>query len=94
MPLLLLTILLLQGQKFLLGRRGYSVVGGKYETPRRVEMGKWRWAALAFCLVVLLNPSSCAYLALLNAAFSPNATTLVTPATLTLHNIVFDRSAS
>src|SRR5712675_192650 len=88
-PLLLLTILLLQGQKFLLGRRGYSVVGGKYGAPRRVEMQKWRWAALAFCLVVLLNPVFLPYLALLNGALSPNATTLVTPSTLTMHNIVF-----
>src|SRR5467141_1642686 len=88
-PLLLLTILLLQAQKFILGRRGYSVVGGKYGAPRRVEMKKWRWAALAFCLVVLLNPVFLPYFALFNAAFSPNATTLVTPATLTLHNIVF-----
>lgn len=88
-PLLLLTILLLQGQKFLLGRRGYSVVGGKYGAPRRVELNKWRWVALAFCLIVLLNPVFLPYLALLNAAFSPNATTLVTPATATLHNIVF-----
>src|SRR5258706_577492 len=88
-PLLLLTIVLLQAQKFILGRRGYSVVGGKYGAPRRVEMKKWRWAALAFCLVVLLNPVFLPYFALFNAAFSPNATTLVTPATLTLHNIVF-----
>jgi iron(III) transport system permease protein len=88
-PLLVLTILLLQAQKFILGRRGYSVVGGKYGTPRRVELKQWRWAALAFCLVVLLNPVFLPYLALLNAAFSPNATTLVTPATFTLHNIVF-----
>ena len=88
-PLLLLTILLLQGQKFLLGRRGYSVVGGKYGAPRLVELGRWRWVALAFCLIVLLNPVFLPYLALLNAAFSPNATTLVTPATATLHNIVF-----
>src|SRR4030081_2899722 len=88
-PLPLLTILLLQAQKFILGRRGYSVVGGKYGAPRRVEMKKWRWAALAFCLVVLLNPVFLPYLALLNGALSPNATTLVTPATLTLHNIVF-----
>ena len=88
-PLLLLTILLLQGQKFLLGRRGYSVVGGKYGAPRPIEMGVWRWVALAFCLIVLLNPVFLPYLALLNAAFSPNATTLVTPATATLHNIVF-----
>jgi iron(III) transport system permease protein len=88
-PLLLLTILLLQAQKFILGRRGYSVVGGKYGAPRRVEMKKWRWVALAFCLVMLLNPVFLPYLALLNAAFSPNATTLVTPATMTVHNIVF-----
>ena len=88
-PLLLLTILLLQGQKFLLGRRGYSVLGGKYGAPRLIVLGRWRWAAMAFCLVVLLNPVFLPYLALLNAAFSPNATTLVTPSTMTLHNIVF-----
>ena len=88
-PLLLLTILLLQAQKFILGRRGYSVVGGKYGAPRRVEMKMWRWAALAFCLVLLLSPVFLPYFALLNAAFSPNATTLVRPSTATLHNIVF-----
>src|SRR5690242_12900441 len=89
MPLLVLTVLLLQAQKFILGRRGYSVVGGKYGAPRRVEMKAWRWAAFAFCLVVLLNPVFLPYFALLNAAFSPNATTLVTPSTMTLHNIAF-----
>jgi len=88
-PLLVLTILLLQGQKFLLGRRGYSVVGGKYGAPRQVELKAWRWVALAFCLVVLLNPVFLPYMALLNAAFSPNATTLVTPSTATWHNVVF-----
>jgi iron(III) transport system permease protein len=88
-PLLLLTILLLQAQKFILGRRGYSVVGGKYGAPRRVELKAWRWAALAFCLLLLLSPVFLPYFALLNAAFSPNATTLATPSTLTLHNIVF-----
>src|SRR6201746_2145492 len=88
-PLLLLTILLLQAQKFILGRRGYSVLGGKYGAPRRVEMKRWRWPALAFCLLLLLSPVFLPYFALLNAAFSPNATTLVTPSTFTLHNIVF-----
>ena len=52
-------------------------------------MKRWRWAALAFCLIVLLNPVFLPYFALFNAAFSPNATTLVTPSTFTLHNIVF-----
>src|ERR1700678_2798728 len=89
LPLLVLTIVLLQAQKFILGRRGFSVLGGKYGAPRRVEMKKWRWAALAFCLVILLNPVFLPYFALFNAAFSPNATTLVTPSSFTLHNIVF-----
>jgi iron(III) transport system permease protein len=89
MPLLLLTMLLLQAQKTILGRRGYSVVGGKYGPPRRIELKAWRWAALGFCLVVLLSPVFLPYFALLNAAFSPNATTLATPSTLTLHNVVF-----
>src|ERR1700709_291408 len=88
-PLLLLTIVLLQAQKFILGRRGYSVVGGKYGAPRRVELKAGRWAAVGVCLVGLLNPVFLPYFALFNAAFSPNATTLVTPSTLTLHNIVF-----
>ena len=88
-PLLLLTIILLQAQKFILGGRGYSVLGGKYGPPRKVEMKGWRWVALGFCLVMLLNPVFLPYFALFNAAFSPNATTLVTPGTFTLHNIVF-----
>src|SRR6516225_9696139 len=88
-PLLLLTILLLQAPKFILGRRGSSVLAGQYGAPRRVEMKGWRWAALAFCLVVLLNPVFLPYFALLNAAFSPHATTLVTPSTMTLRNIAF-----
>jgi iron(III) transport system permease protein len=89
MPLLLLTMLLLQAQKMVLGRRGYSVVGGKYGPPRRVELSGWRWVALGFCLFVLLSPVFLPYFALLNAAFSPNATTLATPSTMTLHNVVF-----
>jgi iron(III) transport system permease protein len=89
MPLLLLTMLLLQAQKMVLGRRGYSVVGGKYGPPRRIELKGWRGIALGFCLVVLLSPVFLPYFALLNAAFSPNATTLATPSTLTLHNVVF-----
>src|ERR1700726_4305841 len=72
-PLLLLTILLLQGQKALLGRRSYSVVGGKYGAPRKVELKRWRWLALGLVFAVLLNPVFLPYFALLNAALSPNA---------------------
>jgi len=50
-PLLLLTILLLQAQKFILGRRGYSVLGGKYGAPRRVEMKAWRCSIRCSCRI-------------------------------------------
>src|SRR5260221_1900051 len=55
-PLLLLTIVLLQAQKFILGRLGYSLVGGKYGAARRVDMEQCRLSAPAFCLVGLLHP--------------------------------------
>jgi iron(III) transport system permease protein len=88
-PLLVLTILLLRAESFLLGRRGYAVVGGRQGDPRLVRLGKWKWVALAVIFVVLCNPVFLPYGALLNAAFSPVASQFVTPATATLHNINF-----
>src|SRR5256714_15333133 len=43
MPLLVLTVLLLRGQQLLLGRRGYTVIGGRSSAPRPVRLGLWRW---------------------------------------------------
>src|SRR5271154_2886899 len=42
LPLLVLTILLLQAENFVLGRRGYSVVGGRQGNPRLVALGGWK----------------------------------------------------
>jgi iron(III) transport system permease protein len=89
LPLLVLTVILLRAQNMILGRRGYSVVGGKYGSPRLIELGALKWVALAACLLVLLNPVLLPYAALLNAAFSPVASQFVTPATATLHNISY-----
>jgi iron(III) transport system permease protein len=88
-PLLVLTILLLRAESFLLGRRGYAVVGGRQGDPRLVRLGKWKWVALVIVFLVLCNPVFLPYGALLNAAFSPVASQFVTPATATLHNINF-----
>ncbi len=88
-PLLVLTIMLLRAESFLLGRRGYAVVGGRQGDPRLVQLGNWKWAALGVVLLVLCNPVFLPYGALLNAAFSPVASQFVTPATATLHNINF-----
>ncbi len=71
----------------ILGRRGYSVVGGKQSDPRLVRLGAWNWVALGLVFVVLLNPVFLPYGALLNAAFSRVATQIVTFSNVTLHNI-------
>ncbi len=69
-PLLVLTIMLLRAEHLILGRRGYSVVGGKQGNPRLVKLGLLNWVALAFVFVVLMCPVFLPYGALLNATFS------------------------
>jgi len=96
-PLLVLTVLLLRAEQLVLGRRSYSVIGGKQGDPRLIRLGAMRWAALFFVLVVLLCPVFLPYGALINAAFSPVATSFVSFDTFTLHNIrfvFFDLSAT
>src|SRR5262249_47414922 len=68
MPLLLLTILLLRAESFLLGRRGYAVVGGRQGNPRLVGLGPWKWVALGVVFLVLCCPVFLPYRPLLHAA--------------------------
>ncbi|MBI3704357.1 MAG: iron ABC transporter permease [Rhizobiales bacterium] len=89
LPLLVLTVILLRAEHMILGRRGYSVVGGKYGAPRLIPLHSLRWPAFILCLVLLLNPVFLPYAALLNAAFSPVATTFLTFHNATLQNIHF-----
>ena len=89
LPLLVLTVLLLRAEHMILGRRGYSVVGGKYGAPRLIPLHRLRWAAFALCLLMLMMPVFLPYFALLNAAFSPVATTFVTFKTATWQNVHF-----
>src|SRR5947209_18409850 len=88
-PLLVLTVVLLRAENLILGRRGYSVVGGKQGNPRLVRLGALKWAALAFVFLVLMCPVFLPYGALLNATFSRVATSFVTFDNFTLHNIHF-----
>jgi len=89
LPLLVLTVVLLRAQAMILGRKGYTVVGGKGAEPRLIKLGWWLVPAAAFVIVVLSLPVFLPYFALFNAAFSPIATTLVTPLNATMHNIYF-----
>lgn len=70
LPLLVITALLLKAQSWILGRRGYAVVGGRNSPPRPVALGPWKWAALAVCMAALCFPVVLPYLALLKAAVS------------------------
>jgi iron(III) transport system permease protein len=88
-PLLVLTVVLLRAQHRILGRRGYSVVGGKQGDPRLVRLGAQKWTALAFVLVVLLCPVFLPYGALVNATFSLVATSFTWIDNFTLRNIHF-----
>src|SRR3984893_479437 len=88
-PLLVLAVLLLRAEHLILGRRGYSVVGGKQGNPRLVRLGRMKGLALLFVLLVLLCPVFLPYGALLNATFSKIATSFIGLDNFTLHNIYF-----
>jgi iron(III) transport system permease protein len=89
LPLLLLTVVLLRAQTAILGRRGYTVVGGKGGAPRLVGLGLLRWPALAPCLALLSLSVFLPYAALVNAAFSRIPSQLLTLENFTLDNIRF-----
>jgi iron(III) transport system permease protein len=89
LPLLVLTVMLLRAEHMILGRRGYSVIGGKNSDPRIIQLGFWRWPAMAFCFFVLLCPVFLPYGALFNATFSSIASKLISFDNFTLRNINF-----
>jgi iron(III) transport system permease protein len=89
LPLLIHTVILLRGEHMILGRRGYSVVGGKNSDPRIIRLGAWRWAMLGLVMLVLMCPVFLPYFALLNASFSKVASHLVSLNNFTVHNLHF-----
>src|SRR5499426_3041382 len=89
LPLLLLTVVLLRAQHAILGRRGYSVVGGKSGDPRRMRLGALRWVALGFVFLVLAFPIFLPYAALINAAFSRVASQFIWFDNFTFNNFDF-----
>jgi len=70
LPLLVITIMLLVAQARVLGRRGYTVIGGKSGDPRRLALGRFRTPALILVLCVLSLPLMLPYAALLKASVS------------------------
>lgn len=89
MPLLLVTILLLWTQRKILGRRGYTTVGGKSGAPRLAVLGRWRWAALAFTFFVLSLTVLMPYAALVKTALTRTIAEPLTWESFTLRHINF-----
>jgi iron(III) transport system permease protein len=88
-PLLVVTIVLLQVQQRLLGRRGYAVVGGKAGRPDMVRLGRWRVPAFAFAVAIVAVAVIMPYVALVLSAFSRTLTISLSPANLTFEHVTF-----
>ncbi len=89
LPLLLVTILLLWLQGRILGRRSFSVLGGKSGEPRLMGLGVWRWPVFALVMGMLALPLFMPYAALLKAAISKIPSGPFDPANLTWGNFTF-----
>jgi iron(III) transport system permease protein len=89
MPLLVVTILLLRGQQLLLGRRGYTVIGGRSSAPRLVALGAWRWPAWVFAVALLSLPILLPYAALIKTALVRTPSDPLSLETLSWHNLHF-----
>jgi iron(III) transport system permease protein len=88
-PILVLTAILLWLQNRLLGRRGYTVVGGKSGVERRFKLQGWRWPAFAIALVVVACPVILPDLMILKMAFTRSLSGILSFDKLSLHNFFF-----
>jgi len=89
LPLLIVTVMLLWGQARILGRRGYTTLGGKNSEPRIAKLGRWRWLAIAFVIAVLLLTVLMPYAALLKTALTRTVAEPLTWSSFTLHHVNF-----
>jgi iron(III) transport system permease protein len=89
LPLLIVTVLLLWGQARILGRRGYTTLGGKNSDPRIAKLGRWRWLAIAFVVAVLLLTVLLPYAALLKTALTRTVAEPLTWSSFTFHHVNF-----
>ena len=69
LPLLLITVALLKAQAAIMGRRGYSILGGKSTGMRFLRLGPWKALALLLFAIVLGCSIVLPYGALLRTAF-------------------------
>ena len=88
-PLLLATMALIAVQKKILGRKGYSTVGGKGGQKRLIHLGWGRVPVLLFVFGILSLSVFLPYWILLKAALSKAWAMPLTWDNFTLHNLSF-----
>ncbi|MFD1910974.1 ABC transporter permease [Halodurantibacterium flavum] len=96
-PLLGITVGLLLLQRRVLGRKGYTALGGKGGERRITELGRWKWAVLAYVLVVVLLAVAMPLIVLILAAFSKSWVNGFSAGNFTLghfHYVLFQHSSS
>jgi iron(III) transport system permease protein len=76
-------------QSRILGRRGYTTLGGKSGEPRIASLGRWRWPALAFAGIILSLTVILPYAALLKTALTRTVAEPLTWESFTLHHVHF-----
>ncbi len=69
-PLLLITMAMLGMQRWMLARKGYTVVGGKGGERRIVKLGPWRWVMFGYAMLVAMLSVFMPLIVLIQAAFS------------------------
>ncbi len=84
--LVVLTIVGLFVQRGYLERRSFVTVSGRGIRTQRIELGRWKWPLLAFCLVVVFFSAMAPVGVLVAAAFSKSWIEPLTPGNLTLDN--------
>ncbi len=72
LPLLPITVLLLRAQAAIMGRRGYSVIGGKSSGRQLIRLGGWKIPGIALFALVLGCSIALPYGVLLRTAFVKN----------------------
>ena len=72
LPLLIVTAVLLRAQARIMGRRGFSVIGGKSGGARVIALGRWKGPALLLFAAVLACSVVLPYAVLLRTALVKN----------------------
>jgi iron(III) transport system permease protein len=70
MPLLVVTVMLVVVQRLMTRRKGFVALTGKGGERRPIALGRWRWVAFGYAMLVATLSVFLPYLFLLQAAFA------------------------